>query len=220
MYQTVGSEDVLFSCDMNSCVSGTMGKQRQTQQDFPPPKKKREAPNVVGFFFFWQVAFPLPAFPRMASFEPTRPHRAPRRPALPGLSQRDPWRGETRWPAAWVAVVKTSGTILGVEVTTHFGTYLVHKIQFGTQFSGWIGMFTGGASWILTHGQVAKAKKTPPPPSPMSAQKWSAPSSIYAKLLKFVNLDQESRRTWHLDLGTNIGKAENGHQKLPLPVER
>ena len=35
--------------------------------------------------------------------------------------------------------------ILVGEFTTHFRTY----------FSGWIGMFTGGTIWILTHGHLA-----------------------------------------------------------------
>ena len=39
----------------------------------------------------------------------------------------------------------TTGSDFGVgEFTTHFRT----------DFSGWIGMFTGGTSWILTHGHT------------------------------------------------------------------
>ena len=40
--------------------------------------------------------------------------------------------------------VKTNGTTFRGRCTTHFRTY----------FSGWIGMFTGGTIWLLTHGQV------------------------------------------------------------------
>ena len=40
---------------------------------------------------------------------------------------------------------KPMGSHFGVgEFTTHFRTY----------FSGWIGMFTGGRIWILTHGHL------------------------------------------------------------------
>ena len=34
----------------------------------------------------------------------------------------------------------------GSQCTTHFRTY----------FSGWIGMFTGGTIWILTHGHLSE----------------------------------------------------------------
>ena len=46
----------------------------------------------------------------------------------------------------WLWLSKSMGSHLGVgEFTTHFRTYL----------SGWIGMFTGGTIWILTHGHMA-----------------------------------------------------------------
>ena len=35
-------------------------------------------------------------------------------------------------------------------------------------FSGWIGMFTGGTIWILTHGHVAPVEQIQPPPGEKS----------------------------------------------------
>ena len=41
------------------------------------------------------------------------------------------------------------GSHFGVgEFTTHFRTY----------FSGWIGMFTGGTIWVLTHGHLSEVR--------------------------------------------------------------
>ena len=45
--------------------------------------------------------------------------------------------------AIWLWV-KTNGIPFWGRCTTHFRTY----------FSGWIGMFTGGTVWILTHGHI------------------------------------------------------------------
>ena len=48
--------------------------------------------------------------------------------------------------------VKTNGIpfwLVG-EFTTHFRTY----------FSGWIGMFTGGTIWLLTHGHICRQSAT------------------------------------------------------------
>ena len=42
-----------------------------------------------------------------------------------------------------LGVVSKEKQMVG-EFTTHFRTW----------FSGWIGMFTGGTIWILTHGKV------------------------------------------------------------------
>ena len=44
---------------------------------------------------------------------------------------------------------KTNGTILGFSVHHPFQSPILR-----TYFSGWIGMFTGGTIWLLTHGQI------------------------------------------------------------------
>ena len=46
--------------------------------------------------------------------------------------------------------VKTNGILIWGRCTTHFSR----------DFSGWIGMFTGGTIWILTHGYFAPRRKT------------------------------------------------------------
>ena len=51
--------------------------------------------------------------------------------------------------------VKTNRIPFWGRCTTHFRTY----------FSGWIGMFTGGTIWILTHGRQSSAAQGRFPPS-------------------------------------------------------
>ena len=54
-----------------------------------------------------------------------------------------------------LAVVKTVlRSHFGGEFTTHL-VDLRCTTHFRTYLSGWIGMLTGGAIWILTHGQVS-----------------------------------------------------------------
>ena len=53
--------------------------------------------------------------------------------------------GPGEWSFPDVAVGQNQWYHFGViRCTTHFRTY----------FSGWIGMFTGGTIWLLTHGHV------------------------------------------------------------------
>ena len=65
------------------------------------------------------------------------------------------------------------------EFTTHFRT----------DFSGWIGMFTGGTIWILTHGRLTRN-------GPSGLVSWKASAILDdSKFLSFF-----SAHTWMLNL--------------------
>ena len=63
-------------------------------------------------------------------------------------------QGHSECPPCWhLVVVKT---VLG----SHFGGPGEFTAHFGTYFSGWIGMFSGGTIWVLTHGHMAPPRAT------------------------------------------------------------
>ena len=71
------------------------------------------------------------------------PSRLGATPRAQGKRLAETWGPKSIW--LWV---KTDGIpFWGFRCTTHFRTY----------FSGWIGMFTGGTIWTLTHGQYVSA---------------------------------------------------------------
>ena len=70
---------------------------------------------------------------------------------LQALRLRNPSRGGGECGKSGCGCQNRFGIPFWGRCTTHFRTY----------FSGWIGMFTGGTIWPLTHGQVCAERAAP-----------------------------------------------------------